>query len=574
MNNRCAFPSLYFSVALFLVAAASLAHLLAYPARAEQSQPAPSVQPTQRDVTYCTTGGVSLKLDIYEREHGTSQSAKNKHRPAVMFVHGGSWSAGDKAGGEGEPEIGELVSRGYLVVSINYRLAPSYVFPSQIADVKCAVRYLRANAAALNIDPQKIGAWGASAGGHLVSLLGTAGPEAGLEGDGGYSGQSSRVQAVVDMYGRADLATVPQTRPDLLPIFGSETDLAKYSPVTYVSADDPPFLILHGDKDATVPPELSQEFYGKLKAAGVHATLVMVKNAGHGFYTSVGAISPPRSEITRIVADFFDSQLRGGASSGASASGTPGKVVATPAATVVGSEPLPPGGDTLTCTQTGKSVRGKFLDYWNSHGSVMQMGYPISGELQESSILNGKSYTVQYFERVVLEYHPENQPPYDVLQALLGAERYKQKYPGPGGAPGQRPNNSEDSVFFVQTGHRVGGVFLSYWQQHGGVAQQGFPVSDELTEKSPVDGKLYTMQYFERVVLEYHPEFKGTAGEVLPSQLGRLKYDVRERTIMRVRAAGPEVGLLFTENRWSHAHVSAVVRLIDTKGRRIGQPGS
>src|SRR5437868_3289993 len=179
-----------------------------------------SMQPTQRDVTYCTAGGVDLQMDIYAPARLAGARA-----PAVMFVHGGAWSGGDKASGEGAPEIAELVDRGYVVASISYRLAPRYVFPAQIEDVKCAVRYLRANASSLHIDPKRIGAWGASAGAQLVSLLGTTDESAGFEGDGGYLNESSRVQAVVDMYGRADLSTVPTTRPDLLPIFGSEAAL-------------------------------------------------------------------------------------------------------------------------------------------------------------------------------------------------------------------------------------------------------------------------------------------------------------------------------------------------------------
>ena len=175
----------------------------------------------------------------------------------------------------------------------------------------------------------------------------------------------------------------------------------------------------------------------------------------------------------------------------------------------------------MKCAETGKAVRGIFLTYWKSHGGLAQQGYPISGELQEVSATDGNPYTVQYFERAVFEYHPENQPPYDVLPSLLGARRYKAKYPN--GAPGQHPNDSAGAVLFEQTGHRVGGVFLQYWQQHGGLMQQGYPISDEFTEISPLDGRAYTVQYFERAVFEYHPD--NQSNKVLLSQLGTFQYE-------------------------------------------------
>jgi hypothetical protein len=130
-------------------------------------------------------------------------------------------------------------------------------------------------------------------------------------------------------------------------------------------------------------------------------------------------------------------------------------------------------------------------------------------------------YTVQYFERAVFEYHPENKPPYDVLLSLLGNFLYKQKYPD--GAPGQQPNTSPGSVLFKETGKRLGGVFLNYWNSHGGLPQQGFPISDEFQEKSDLDGKTYRVQYFERAVFEYHPENKPPY-DVLLSQLGTFRY--------------------------------------------------
>lgn len=174
-----------------------------------------------------------------------------------------------------------------------------------------------------------------------------------------------------------------------------------------------------------------------------------------------------------------------------------------------------------TFKETGKTVRGKFLDYWNTHGGLAQQGFPISEEMQEKSPTDGKIYTVQYFERAVFEYHPENKPPYDILLSLLGNFYYKQKYPN--GAPNQTANASSGSVQFKETGKHLGGVFLQYWNTHGGLAQQGFPISEEFNEKSDLNGQTYKVQYFERAVFESHPENKPPY-DVLLSQLGTFQY--------------------------------------------------
>ncbi len=175
-----------------------------------------------------------------------------------------------------------------------------------------------------------------------------------------------------------------------------------------------------------------------------------------------------------------------------------------------------------TFPETGKTVQERFLEYWDEHGGLPQQGYPISDELQEKSDTDGKTYTVQYFERALFELHPENEPPNDVLLALLGNFLYNRKYPS--GAPVQTPNNEPGSQAFSQTNKRLGGVFLQYWQEHGGLAQQGYPISDEFVEASDLDGKPYTVQYFERAVFEKHPENTGTPYEVLLSQLGTFRY--------------------------------------------------
>ena len=171
--------------------------------------------------------------------------------------------------------------------------------------------------------------------------------------------------------------------------------------------------------------------------------------------------------------------------------------------------------------ETSRSVCGKFLAYWKEHGGVEQQGFPISQPFQEKSDVDGKTYTVQYFERAVFEDHPEKAPPHDILLSLLGSIYYDREYPT--GASGQKPNDSPGSVLFSDTSKRLGGRFLDYWSTHGGLAQQGYPISNEFEEKSALDGNIYKVQYFERAVFELHPE-KQAPYDVLLSQLGTFQY--------------------------------------------------
>jgi acetyl esterase/lipase len=262
----------------------------------------------EKDVTYAIVEDAVLKMDIYYPEIVLGPA------PAVVFVHGGAFVSGNRSY---NPR--DFVERGYLVASIDYRLAPRYRWPAQIEDTKCAIRYLRANANKYGLDPNRIGALGPSAGGHLVAMLGITNSSAGFDNSGGYFDQSSRVQAAVDMFGTTDLVAMGASRPDMTQYFDtwfgtpnpSVETLRKASPITYVTADSAPFLILHGELDDEVPPSQSQALYERLKAAGVTATLVMVKNAKHGFVPAAGPISPSRQEISRMIADFFDKYVKG-----------------------------------------------------------------------------------------------------------------------------------------------------------------------------------------------------------------------------------------------------------------------
>lgn len=276
------------------------------PGPAEAHDPLDSSKPgtVKRDVTYCTADGVELKMDLYyptANEEGPF--------PAAIYVHGGGWSSGRKTSGAGAADIPFLQAAGFLTVSVDYRLAPEYEFPAMLEDVKCAVRSLRAHAGEYRLDPNRIGVWGSSAGGHLAALLGTTDESAGFD-TGEYPAYSSRVQAVVDMFGPADLTgSFGGGYQNARRVFGN-FDLALASPVTYVSADDPPFLILHGEQDALVPIEQSRILLAALQAAGVPAELVPVKNAGHGFKPAGGEIAPSREEISAMVVSFFETHLK------------------------------------------------------------------------------------------------------------------------------------------------------------------------------------------------------------------------------------------------------------------------
>jgi acetyl esterase/lipase len=277
-----------------------------------------TIEPDIADVTYCSLDGVPQEmqqLDIYK----ASTPGPN---PVVLFVHGGAWLAGDKHAERVNPQTGTqlavdwikaLNKNGITVASANYALAPRYRFPLPIEDLKCAVRFLRANASKYDLDPNRIGAMGGSAGGHLVALLATTDQSAGWD-VGQYLDQSSQVQAVVDLFGPTDLALLSQERGIPLRFaFGSEANYSTYSPVDLVSAGDAPTLIVQGEQDPGVPAQQSQEFYDKLQAAGVTSKLVLVKNAGHGFVAvpDSATISPSLSQIQSEILDWFTTYLSG-----------------------------------------------------------------------------------------------------------------------------------------------------------------------------------------------------------------------------------------------------------------------
>jgi acetyl esterase/lipase len=203
-----------------------------------------------------------------------------------------------------------MTDRGYLVVSINYRLYPAGKFPNMIEDVKCAIRSLRAHAGQYNLDPDRIAAVGPSAGGHLVSLLGTTDTSAGLD-VGEYLDQSSRVQAVIAIAAVTDLTkNFPNADIEAMRRVGfGEDNIVQASPVTHVTADDPPFLLIHGEQDTVVPVEQSQLMYDRLLQMNVPVQLIIVRNAGHSPIQPDGPATPALEEIYQTITDFLERYL-------------------------------------------------------------------------------------------------------------------------------------------------------------------------------------------------------------------------------------------------------------------------
>ena len=261
-----------------------------------------------RDLVFAKTPQRELALDLY-----VPDGVENP--PLIVWVHGGAWRTGSKA----KPPALWLLDRGYAVASISYRLSQQAIFPAQIHDCKAAIRWLRAHASKYKYDAEKVGVWGPSAGGHLVALLGTSGGVKELEGDLGHGTQSSRVQAVVDYFGPTDVTAMSKfpgqqhhDAPDspesqLLggPVQQNKDKAARANPITYVTPDDPPFLLVHGDADPIVPINQSELLHAALRKASVPAVFLPLQGAGHGgpqFHTE---------PMHDAVAAFFDRQIKG-----------------------------------------------------------------------------------------------------------------------------------------------------------------------------------------------------------------------------------------------------------------------
>jgi acetyl esterase/lipase len=297
------------SLAIMILAVA-LCDITAQPARLRGPPVKIADAAIDRDLVYKRINGRALTLDLYRPRNASGPS------PVIVWIHAGGWRHGRK---EQHIPVLRFVSDGYAVTSIELRPSGETPFPAQIEDCKAAVRWLRANAAKYNLNPDRIGAAGHSGGGHLAALLGTSGGVQELEGSGDNMSYSSRVQAVCDVSGPSDLlrlyrdASDPSTRTrrkDISDIDGllggpAEQNKAKAiaaSPITYVSNDDPPFLIIHGQNDHSVPASQGELLAAALKAAGVE-TILEVTPRGH----SVGLGGPM---LLPIVKAFFDKHLK------------------------------------------------------------------------------------------------------------------------------------------------------------------------------------------------------------------------------------------------------------------------
>jgi len=223
------------------------------------------------DVEYGNVGGRSLKLDLYQPTGAQSPV------PGLIFIHGGAWAGGKK---DDYRYYGLLFAqKGYVVASVEYRLAAEQLYPAAVEDCKCAVRWMRSKAAEIGVNPERIAAVGGSAGGHLSMMVGYCSDVPALEGSGGHEGVSSSVQCVVNLYGPCDLTTDfvrknAYANRVVKNFLGKsiDEDLAVYqqaSPITYVDAKDPPTLILHGTIDDVVPIDQGDELAAKLKELGV-----------------------------------------------------------------------------------------------------------------------------------------------------------------------------------------------------------------------------------------------------------------------------------------------------------------
>ncbi len=256
-------------------------------------------------IEYAKPDGEPLQLNMARPKAPTGKS------PAILCIHGGGFRAGKREGWDGRCKM--LAERGYVAVTVTYRLAPKHQYPAAIHDVKAAVRWLRANAATYNIDPDRIGVTGDSAGGHLAQFLGVTGGVAEFEGSGGNPGVSSRVSCVVNFYGPSDFTKSYGKSVDaaeVLPLWLGG-DAAKEhkkhiqaSPLYWVTPQAAPTLLLHGTKDPYVAVEQAEWMRDRLKAAEVEVELIAFEGAGHGFK---GADA---ERAQKAMLDFFDKNLR------------------------------------------------------------------------------------------------------------------------------------------------------------------------------------------------------------------------------------------------------------------------
>lgn len=242
-------------------------------------------------------------------------------KPAIIHFHGGGWFKGQASRGTAE----HFARNGYVGISVNYRLSGEAIFPAAVHDGKAAIRWARAHAEEYGIDPERIGVFGGSAGGHLAALIGLSANDVYLEGDGPHSEYSSTVQAVVDNYGPTDFSKMndapgnmdhdspqsPESRFLGGPVREMDEQVRRANPITYVDPSDPPILMFHGREDMSVPFHQSELLLHELQRKGVKVRLIPVDHAGHGFKPSPpeATIFPSCERISALTLEWFDWHL-------------------------------------------------------------------------------------------------------------------------------------------------------------------------------------------------------------------------------------------------------------------------
>lgn len=282
--------------------------MLAMPSAAQQQPPKLKVPETvsfEPNVEYANPDGQHLQLDLARPKTGDGPF------PTIVCIHGGGFRAGSRQGYDGL--CIRLAEQGYVAVTVSYRLAPKFQFPAAIHDVKAAVRWLRANAKKYQIDPERIGVTGGSAGGHLAQFLGVTADVKQFEGDGGNPEQSSRVVCVVNYYGPSDFTKSYGKSVDaaqVLPLWlGGDLEQARQkhilaSPLNWVTPNAAPTLCIHGTEDKYVAHEQAVWLIERLKAAGVEAQLLTLEGAGHGFK------GKDAETAEKAMLAFFDKHLK------------------------------------------------------------------------------------------------------------------------------------------------------------------------------------------------------------------------------------------------------------------------
>ncbi len=256
----------------------------------------------ERNVSYLPEGRQE-KADLYFPK----EMEKGKMYPAVLIIHGGGFTGGQRDAVRELNIGGNLARNGYIGMSIDYLLSSGgkVTWPQNLYDCKTAVRWLRANAVRLQVDADHIGVIGGSAGGHLAAMVGLTVPADGLEPKAPYGEVSSRVQCAVDLYGPAEFGSWHDVSM-LGKKFSEAPELYRQaSPVTYVRKESAPMLILHGTGDKTVPLDQSQQMDAACQKAGMEHELVIVEGAPHSFH-----LQPKERDLRPLVLGFFDKHLK------------------------------------------------------------------------------------------------------------------------------------------------------------------------------------------------------------------------------------------------------------------------